>query len=180
MPRAGCKSGSVRRSRQPAAWVGRVVLATLVAIAALASASVAPRASADGLDDEARAVAKDLRCPICQGLSVADSPSELAQQMRQIIRNKLAQGEGREAIMAYFVERYGEEALMAPPTRGLALLAWLVPLVALAGGVVVVALALTRWLRRPPAAAEDDGVALPLEEDAEAQRVLERWRRGLL
>ena len=62
-------------------------------------------AHADAVDDEARAIGREVQCPVCQGLSVADSPSQLAAQMRGIIRTKLDAGESREAILAYFVDR---------------------------------------------------------------------------
>ncbi len=109
------------------------------------------RATNPALDDQVQALAARLRCPVCQNLSVADSPSEMARQMRDVIRTRLRQGERPEAIEAYLVERYGEWILLVPPARGFSLLVWLAPFAALAGGVVGAVLILKRWVRRSAA-----------------------------
>lgn len=104
---------------------------------------------------EMREIARVLACPVCQGLSVADSPSPLATQMRGTILEKLEAGERREQIVRYFVDRYGEGILFDPPKRGFSLLIWWVPIMAALAGAALLGLSLRRWLRRPaPAAAE--------------------------
>ncbi len=105
----------------------------------------------DALEAEVRALAGELRCPVCQNLSVADSPSEMAKQMRDLIRERLREGDRPEAIRAYLVERYGEWILLVPPARGFSLLAWLVPFVGLGGGLAGAGLLLRRWVKRSPA-----------------------------
>ncbi len=103
-------------------------------------------------------VAAQLRCVVCQSLSVADSPSETAHQMKDIIRERLAAGETPEQVRAYFVEKYGTWILLAPPRQGFNLLVWVVPFVGIALGLVLVFVVLRRWSRRPamaPPAAVD-------------------------
>ena len=109
--------------------------------------------------DEAQVyeVASELRCVVCQNLSVADSPSEMAAQMRAIVRERLAAGESPAQVRAYFVDKYGDWILLAPPRRGFTLLVWVVPYVAALLGLALVAFLVTRWTRRrPPAPAPID------------------------
>jgi cytochrome c-type biogenesis protein CcmH len=101
--------------------------------------------------DEARRIALELQCPICEGQSVAESNSQLAVQMRAVIREKVEAGESREQILAYFKERYGEHILMEPPRAGFTTIAWVAPYV-----VVLATLAFLGWKirgRREAAAA---------------------------
>jgi len=95
-------------------------------------------------------VASQLRCVVCQNLSVADSPSEMASQMRVIVRERLAAGQTPAQVRQYFVERYGDWILLAPPRRGFTLLVWLAPLAAVVVGVAIVAVLVVRWTRRRP------------------------------
>lgn len=106
------------------------------------------QADAD-LDEQVRAIAAQLRCPVCQNLSVADSPSELAQEMRGVIREQLQAGKTPDEIKAYFLEKYGDWILLSPRPRGLSLLLWWGPFAAAAAGLVVAAVAIRRWARRP-------------------------------
>lgn len=127
----------------PAAWAK-----TMLAIAALLGSVVPGMGRAQDLDARAQAIAARLRCPVCQNESVADSPSELAAQMRALIRDRLARGESEEQIVAYFVDRYGPWILLEPPRRGLLWVVWLTPAVALAAGTAVAAAYLRRSMRR--------------------------------
>lgn len=102
------------------------------------------------LNELTRSVAAQLRCPVCQGLSLADSPSELALEMKDVVREQLAAGRTPDEVKAYFVAKYGEWILLEPPPRGVNLLAYLLPGVALVGGLGVIWVALRRWTSRAP------------------------------
>ena len=97
------------------------------------------------LEARTSAVAGMLRCPVCQGLSIQDSPSELAQQMRALVRDQLAAGKTPDEVKAYFVTRYGEWILLAPPPHGFNLLAYAVPMLIVLGGGLGIAVAVRRW-----------------------------------
>jgi len=125
-------------------------------------------------DEEVHAIATQLRCVVCQNLSVADSPSEMARQMRDLIRERLAAGDRPEQVMAYFVERYGEWVLLAPPARGFNLLLWLAPFGAVAGGLALVVTLARRW-RRHPASLEP--AAAPAVGPAERERLAAELER---
>lgn len=102
-------------------------------------------AQADPLDDEARRIGKMLQCPVCEGVSVADSPSQIATQMMDVIRDKLEAGDSEDQILQYFVQRYGEGVLREPPRRGAALLVWWGPVLVLAAGALVLSSLLRTW-----------------------------------
>ncbi len=126
-------------------------LGVILILALLAWGLVSP-ALADDLDDRARAIAKKLQCPVCQTISVADSPSDLAAQMRAIIRQKLAEGWTEEQIINYFVERYGDGVLLEPPRQGFGLLAWVGPAVGVLLGLGIIFGAVRAWRRTQPEA----------------------------
>lgn len=148
------------------------LMTTLAGALALALAAASPALAAPS-DTEVEAVARQLRCVVCQNLSVADSPSEMARQMRALVRERLARGESPQAVKAYFVERYGEWVLLSPPAEGFALLAWTVPFGALAGGLGLALLLLRRWSAGTAiaeAAEEVDDADLAAVREAVARR----------
>ena len=122
----------------------------LLGLAAVAQPGAAPAERTR--EAEMREIARGLACPVCEGLSVADSPSPLATQMREAILRRLEAGETRDQVVGYFVERYGEGILFEPPKRSFGLLIWWVPVLALLVGGAVLGVALARWVRRPPPA----------------------------
>ncbi|MBI4496715.1 MAG: cytochrome c-type biogenesis protein CcmH [Chloroflexi bacterium] len=153
-------------------WVAALAAALLLSLIGLALTPSPVRAD-DPLDQQAREIAKDLQCPVCENNSVADSPSELATQMRALIREQLEAGKTRQEIMDYFVARYGEAVLRDPPKAGFTLLVWWVPVIALAlaAGVLVVTLR-SRLLHASPTLEEEP--ALTDQERARYERLLEQ------
>ena len=87
---------------------------------------------------EGARIGKNLRCPVCQGLSISDSPSEAARAALQRIQDLLMAGYTEAQIEDYFVDRYGEWALLAPRAAGLNWIVWLAPIVCVLMGVYVV------------------------------------------
>lgn len=147
-------------------------VAAVVLLLALAGGSAAQAGAASGpaqdaemeglttsvvgpLDDpaaEARAtsLASELRCPVCQGLSIHDSPSPLAQQMKDLIRSQVASGWSDAEIRDYFVSKYGEWVLLEPRATGFNLLVYLLPALMLLGGAAVIFIAVRRWTGPAP------------------------------
>ncbi|MEU4366444.1 cytochrome c-type biogenesis protein CcmH [Micromonospora chersina] len=140
-------------------WRRALVALVLVTLAAAAGAALARSAGDPARQDPVRAVSAGLRCPACQGESVADSRSPIAAAMRQVVADQLAQGRDGTEIRRWFVQRYGADVLTDPPARGVRLLLWGVPVLALlAGGYAAL-----RTLR--PGAART-GSAAPWTPDA--------------
>jgi cytochrome c-type biogenesis protein CcmH len=149
--------------------------ALVVAVALLGAAAAIVVAAARGpstpgtLEGRVRGIASTLRCPVCQDLSVADSPSALATQMRASIAQQLQAGRTPNEIRAGFVAAYGQWILLSPPRRGLTLVAWLIPFgLALAGLLLAVA-TIRRW---SPGRATSS--AEPVSLAPEDQRLLDR------
>ncbi len=108
----------------------------LICAAGIAGAQVPALDTA--LERRTREVASSLRCPVCQGLSIADSPSELALEMKGLVRDQLAAGKTPDEVRAYFITKYGEWVLLEPKAEGLNLLVYLLPVLGIgAGGWVV-------------------------------------------
>jgi cytochrome c-type biogenesis protein CcmH len=105
-------------------------------------------APAPDLDDQTRAVSSELRCVVCQNLSVADSPSEMAQQMRAIVREQLQAGKSPDQIKDFFVSKYGDWVLLKPKTTGFSALLWILPYVVLVLGVLAALWFVRRWVKK--------------------------------
>jgi len=149
--------------------VSRAAFAVVIITLGLGATLVSAAVSVD--EYTVTAIAAQLRCVVCQSLSVADSPSETAHQMRGVIRERLAAGQTPDQIKAYFVEKYGEWILLAPPRRGFTLLVWIVPYAALLAGVLLVIVVVRRWSRR--------GAAAPVEVRPVDEAMRQRIRREL-
>ena len=132
------------------------------------------RAPAPSLDARTRELESRIRCPVCQGLSIADSPALLAQQMRTVVREQLASGATDSAVLAYFMARYGEWILLEPSPDGPGTLLWLAPAALLLAGGALVALRAARPAT-PPTGGADAGSeldGLPLRSPGRLARPL--------
>lgn len=104
--------------------------------------------SADSrLDTQARTIADQLRCPVCRGVPISESPSPLAQDMMAVIHQKLSEGKTPEAILDYFTEHYGEWILLKPKPKGLNWIVWILPAVVFLAGAALLTLAIRKWSR---------------------------------
>src|SRR3972149_12318111 len=125
------------------------LLLSLVAIALLVmlgGCSVPERTRS--LDEKAQDIYRSLMCPLCQRQTIEQSQSELSAQMRAVVREKLEQGETKEEILQFFVERYGETVLAAPVKSGFNLIAWLAPITGIIVGGIALWLTIRKWARR--------------------------------
>ena len=130
------------RGRADALLVSAIVVVVLTAL--LSVLGLRP----PNLEERARRLELELRCPVCQGLSIADSPAELAGQMRVVVADRLAAGASDADVRAYFVERYGRWILLAPDASGPNLLLWALPSLLLIGGVAAIVARARRRERR--------------------------------
>lgn len=123
-----------------------LVLAVAVAVVAVAIAGATGRPPS--VEQRADAIAERLRCPSCQGTSVAGSSSPMARDIRDKILADLRAGRSEDDITGDFVRMYGDGALLTPPPRGLGLTPWLGALLATLATVAAGLVTMRRWLHR--------------------------------
>ena len=111
-------------------------------------------AAMDGaqLEKKTRDVASLLRCPVCQGLSVYDSPAAMAVNMKNEVRELLRAGYSQDQVLSYFERSYGQFVRLDPPRRGINWLVWLGPVAALLGGLIIVMMVIRKSRSSPIAA----------------------------
>jgi len=165
----------------------------MVALAALAFAALTPtlaQTTGSGLDPSlvvgaptgqplsgeelfqlTERVAGDMRCPVCQGLSVADSQTATAVAMKAEVRQMLEAGYDRRQVLDYFEESYGEFIRLAPKAEGFNLFVWIAPVAALLIGLALIIQQMRKKKATPGASSAETVV------DDELQEYLERVRR---
>lgn len=139
------------------------------------SLSTAQTLNEDQLQTRVKEVAKTLRCAVCQSESVWESNAELAIQMRDIIRERLIQGESPDQIRAYFVSRYGDFILLKPRAFGLNILLWGGPFLLLLVGGTFLFRTLRKWVAETAPASPED--LSPIDE--KSRRRIEQELRAL-
>jgi len=109
-----------------------------------------PVISDSALEARTRSLAVQLRCAVCQGISIQESPSGLAGEMREVVKEMLRAGKTEEEIKAYFVSKYGEWILLEPKPRGFNLLfLYVFPTLVLLGGLAGIGVLVRRWSAAP-------------------------------
>ncbi len=96
-------------------------------------------------DDRLFAIAERIKCVQCTGESVAGSSAPIAVQFREEISKQMASGSTDDEILNFFSDRYGRDILLTPPSTGVGALVWIVPVVVLAGAVLLLAGTFRRW-----------------------------------
>jgi len=155
---------------QPAAGAGEE---SLDEAAILGPPRGEPIAGAE-LDARTRALGDRMRCPVCQGLSIAASPSPSAFAMMKQVRDLLERGYTEEQVLDYFVRSYGEFVLLEPTTKGFNLAVWLLPVLAVGVGLALIALRLRK--SRGERAASPSSTGATASTDRELDPWIERVR----
>ena len=117
----------------------RILAAALLALASsLAFGQASEVAHPDpAVEQRLKDLAEELRCLVCQNQTIADSNATLALDLRNQIREQIAQGKTDDQIRTYMVERYGDFVLYRPPLKATTVILWLGPLALLVVGAVV-------------------------------------------
>jgi cytochrome c-type biogenesis protein CcmH len=115
-----------------------------------------------GVEARTRRILAGLRCPSCEGQSVADTPSSvtMAGAIQRDVRRRVEAGESPDDIRQVYVERFGEEILLSPPADGAGIFVWVLPGLALVAAVGGLAFAFRRWRNQPTLTADDEDRAI--------------------
>jgi cytochrome c-type biogenesis protein CcmH len=120
------------------------MISTLLALA-LVTGQIAPARHDDPLEDKVKEdrvqrLGKGIRCPVCQGVSISDSPSSMAKAQLEKVRELVAAGKTDEQIFDYFEGIYGEWAFLEPRKTGLNAILWFAPLLLVGVGILIIVL----------------------------------------
>jgi cytochrome c-type biogenesis protein CcmH len=151
---------------------------TLIGALLLAAFLAQPVAAQTPTPNEINEIAKDLWCPLCNGVRLDNCELQACVQMREVISEKLIAGASKEEIKAYFVTQYGDVVLGAPSGGGFSLVVWLLPvLAAIIGLGWLIYFVTTNRKRAPVPATTDAANARPAAEDEYLHRVEEELRK---
>lgn len=148
-----------RQKREGRNW-RRAVAAVLVCLAFVVPVVQAQEAPTPTLD-QIQAVARELYCPLCNGVRLDNCDLQACIQMRQVIADRLAAGVSKDQIKQEFVAQYGPVVLGEPPREGLNWLIWLLPIAAFIGGAIWVLWTVRGWTRASSAAPAGSAPAPP-------------------
>ncbi|PKN57467.1 MAG: hypothetical protein CVU56_10730 [Deltaproteobacteria bacterium HGW-Deltaproteobacteria-14] len=164
-------SAQAQRRGEPV--VGESELALGPDVPEVVGAPAGPPLTGPELEKHSWGLAMEIRCPVCQGQAIAESPAESARHMKRQVRAMVAAGYSDDQIFRYLENSYGEFIRLSPRPEGLNLLVWVLPLVALVIGAGVIV-----WLvgRKDPRKAPANAVA-EAEVDTGLAPWLERVRR---
>ncbi|MBI2965923.1 MAG: cytochrome c-type biogenesis protein CcmH [Chloroflexi bacterium] len=119
------------------------VLTGLLAAAFAACAKPEPT-----LEQRAQRMDKQIICPVCPGETLDQSSVQIAKDMRELIRERLAAEQSEDEIKQYFVDRYGTRILAEPPASGVSLAVWIIPPVVMLAGAAALYFVVREMRRR--------------------------------
>lgn len=146
-------------------WLPAVALGAAMALVGIIAVGLLGGGTLPTASERADALARELRCPDCQGLSVADSPTGSAQEIRRQVDDLVASGATDDEVREHFVARYGEWILLAPTAPA----AWIVPYAVVLGSALALAAWLWRSRRAVTPAGQPAGAPLALTDEDRRQ-----------
>jgi cytochrome c-type biogenesis protein CcmH len=131
-------------------------IASVAFIALMAVALILITSTRPATVDRVEQIGTRIKCPVCQGESIANSPSQMAEDMMDLVSERVAAGAPDEEIVDELLASYTGAVLLDPPASGNTLLLWLAPLAVLALGIAVIL-----WWRRHPGSGDTEEPASP-------------------
>ena len=127
------------------AFLHVLLVALLVFASATHAQAIEPMPFADHAQElRFQHLTQQLRCPMCQNETLADSNAPIARDLRNQIFQLMQQGKSDDEIKQYLVDRYSDYVLYDPPLKPGTWLLWFGPLLILCGGAGVVLVAIRK------------------------------------
>ena len=142
-----------------------LVLAALIAATPALAVEPGEQLGDPVLEARARDLSKGLRCLVCRNENIDESGSELAAELRVLVRERLVAGDTDADVIDYMVARYGEYVLLKPTMTGVNMILWIAPLTLFLLGGAVAGVAISRHRGTP--------AALDSEEEARLQALMD-------
>jgi cytochrome c-type biogenesis protein CcmH len=127
-------------------WGPWLLLACVVVVALVVGTRPAGRPPTQA--ERVQHIASQLRCPVCEGQTVADSAALISRDIRAAIQERVAAGQPDQQIIAFVVHHY-PGTLLTPPARGVGMIVWALPVLAFVAAAAGLGLAFARWRSRP-------------------------------
>lgn len=105
--------------------------------------------STESTEQRIQRLGDHLRCPVCRGVPISESPATLANEMMDILEDQVAQGKSDGEILKFFEERYGEWVLLQPKPEGMNLAVWILPILVVLGGAIFILISVKRKSNSP-------------------------------
>jgi len=118
-------------------------------------------------------IAASLRCPTCHELSVADSTAPASQAIQAEIANQVRAGRSDSQIRQYFVDRYTTWILLSPPRRGVTLIVWAAPVLAVLAAFAFLVVGFRRWRPSAVEVSEEDRALVERALAGDAEKATE-------
>lgn len=128
-------------------------IVTVVLMVVMAATVIVLVATSPTEADRVETIGSRIKCPVCQGESIADSPSQMARDMMALVEERVADGASDGAIVDELLFSYSGAVLLDPPASGSTLALWLSPVVAIIVGAGVI----VWWRRHPVLVDQEDG-----------------------
>ena len=117
--------------------------------------------------DRVNRIAKQMNCPTCIGVNLADCNTQTCAQWRGQIADLVAEGYSDQEVLDYFVNQYGVQVLLEPPKQGSTLLLWALPVLAILIGGGWLFYTMRRWNQAKLAPAKATAAPQPAPEVAD-------------
>lgn len=150
------------------------LIGVVLAGAALAQEGT-PEAIESITDDQVNVIAKQLYCPVCENIPLDVCPTQACAEWRELIRLRLAQGWTEDEIKNDFALQYGDRVLASPPARGLNMLVYVIPPVAILAGAIILVQSLRSMRRSARPLAVDDNRDTESAKDADSSSEIDEY-----